>query len=171
MSVQLTSTARVVITNGELVAAPVFKNTAAGARFARIRLQTVAAFVVNGERRIRKSVHEVVVYNPHGVRLLEQFKQPGIAFIVNGNLVYDDSGKAVVEVTAFGNDIFVSYVAGEADTGRSDAKPKTSADTPSAARSSGGIGRLSERSDDDPSERQGGYRAAAPEYDTDDIPF
>ena len=83
MTIQFLSRAKAEII-GELVEAPAFADTANGTRFARIKIQTVEHFIAKGERRSRKEIHEITVFNKAGVELLTNFGKPWI-HAVDGN--------------------------------------------------------------------------------------
>jgi Single-stranded DNA-binding protein len=176
MSIQFLSRAKAEII-GELVEPPVFADTANGGRYARIKIQTTEHFISKGERRVRKEIHDVTVFNKAGVDLLTNFGKPGVHFLVSGRL-----SNHKVEVSQFGGEIFV-MTTGEASAGAapsassagntSSAQGKPTGNA-SASRPSGGLGRVGGRPlASNPSEDES-YETSSKSssyVDDDDIPF
>lgn len=173
MTIQFLSRAKAEII-GELVEAPSFADTANGARFARIKIQTVEHFISKGERRSRKEIHDITVFSKAGVELLTNFGKPGVHFLVVGKL---SNGK--IEVSQFGGEIYV-MTTGEQSSGAAPAAGASESSagastkpTTAAARPSGGLGRVGGRpSPSKPSEEDGYTPPARSDSDLDDdIPF
>jgi single-stranded DNA-binding protein len=173
MTIQFLSRAKAEII-GELVEVPSFADTASGARYARIKIQTVEHFISKGERRSRKEIHDITVFSKAGVDLLTNFGKPGVHFLIVGKL---SSGK--IEVSQFGGEIYVMTTgeqssgaapsAGTSDNaGASSTKPATA-----AARPSGGLGRVGGRpAPSRPSEEEGYTPPSRSDAELDDdIPF
>lgn len=180
MSIQFISRAKADLI-GELVEAPVYQQTASGAVFAKIKIQTVEHFISKGERKMRKEIHDVTVFNKLGVDLLKSFGKPGVHFLVTGKIV-----NKVIEVSQYGGEIFVmtTGVDGDAPSSRASqpsgeaksaeaAKPAGS----SGARPSGGLGRIgnsrpgpSQPPKDDDDEVRSSPSRSDSDLD-DDIPF
>ena len=145
MSIQFISRAKADLI-GELVEAPVYQQTAAGVAFAKIKIQTVEHFISRGERKMRKEIHDVTVFNKLGVDLLKDFGKPGVHFLVAGKIV-----NKAIEVSQYGGEIFVMSTGVDGDAPASKA-PLPSGETRAAAaakpassngaRPSGGLGRI-----------------------------
>jgi single-stranded DNA-binding protein len=168
---------------GELVETPTFKDMQNGGRLARMKLQTVKHFVSKGERKSKRAVHDVVVFNKAGVELLSNFGKAGVHFIVDGEISYNDNNNMTVEVSQFGGEIYL-LTTGGADAGSEPAaqaetsKPTTPRPGAAAAsRPSGGLGRIGGRSaasNAAPQDDNDSYEGPTSRSDTledDDIPF
>lgn len=174
MAIQFLSRAKAEII-GELVEAPAFSETANGSRFARIKIQTVEHFISKGERRSRKEIHDITVFNKAGVELLTNFGKPGVHFLIVGKL-----SNQKIEVSQFGGEIYV-MTTGEQSAG--DAPSMNAAEgsgstsgaksASAAARPSGGLGRIGSRpAPSRPSEEDGYTSPSRSDADLDDdIPF
>lgn len=174
MTIQFLSRAKAEII-GELVEAASFAETSNGARFARIKIQTVEHFIVKGERRSRKEIHEITVFSKAGVDLLTNFGKPGVHFLIVGKL---SNGK--IEVSQFGGEIYVMTTGEQSSGDAPESKPSEGAQgatgtrpATAAARPSGGLGRVGGRpSPSKPSEEDGYTPPARRDADLDDdIPF
>lgn len=180
-SIQFVSRAKVNLI-GELVEAPVFQQTASGAPFAKIKLQTVEHYVSKGERRTRKEIHDVTVFNKLGVDLLKGFGKPGVHFLVDGKLT-----NKIVEVSQYGGEIFVmtTGVDGDAPASSAGSTQKSGNQSQSStaqsgggngARPSGGLGRIGGRATQSQPERDEDDVRSSSSFRTDsdlddDIPF
>jgi single-stranded DNA-binding protein len=174
MTIQFLSRAKAEII-GELVEVPAFADTANGTRFARIKIQTVEHFIAKGERRSRKEIHDITVFNKAGVELLTNFGKPGVHFLIVGKL-----SNQKIEVSQFGGEIYVMTTgeqssgeapaskAAESSSGTAGTKPATA-----AARPSGGLGRVGGRAAPSrPSDEEGYTPPSRGDSDLDDdIPF
>lgn len=143
MSVQMASRAKASIV-GELLEAPTFQTSTKGDKYARIRLQTSEHFFSNGERKVTKATHNITVYHPVCVKLLETFGKPGVHFLAEGKINYEKD-RMVIVVGQFGGELLVMYTGGEADSSAKSetttSQPSSSSETP-ASKPSGGVGRL-----------------------------
>lgn len=170
MSVQMATRANASII-GELLEAPAFQTTAKGDKYARIRLQTSDHFFSNGERKVSKTVHSIIVHHPLCVKLLESFGKPGIHFLAEGRI---NSDKDVV-VGQFGGQLLLMYTNdAEAPTSK-DSSPEASGSQPTggtaASKPSGGIGRLNTARANNPATSPSQTRVHSDESLDDDIPF
>lgn len=173
MSIQMASRAKANLV-GELVEAPSFQTTTKGDKYARIKLQTTEHFFSNGERKVSKAVHNVTVYHPLCVKLLESFGKPGIHFMAEGKISYEKE-RMVIVVGQFGGELLLMYTGIEAET--KEAAPASTAGTSTtqaaASKPSGGLGRLgnSSSSASKPTpNRDSDQRPSDADLD-DDIPF
>ena len=187
MAIQFISRAKASII-GELTEPPVFQETASGAKFAKIKLQTVKHFISKGERKSRRDLHDVTVFNKMGVDLLGNFGKPGVHFLIDAEITYNN-GRTVYEVSQYGGEIYVMTTgvdSAASETGQAAAARSASTQIGSGAsksttaaggaRPSGGLGRVGGRpaSSSAQSEDEGRYTSMPARTDAeldDDIPF
>lgn len=177
MPIQFISRAKVNLV-GELAEAPVFLQTGSGSPMAKIKIQTTEHFMSKGERKVRREIHDVTVFNKLGVDLLKSFGKPGVHFLIDGKLT-----NKIIEVSQYGGEIFVMTTGESGDAAPAAGNPQarsgntsTQQQSSSGAKPSGGLGRIGsraasqpERDLDDEGGRPQSYRSDA-DLD-DDIPF